>query len=525
MEEKMTRKILKIFFGAIGILVLIIVVALAYLNFVYLPQQVKSKGPAYLEEKSRGQLKTESMQYVPFKGLRLKNIAVLSKTQEPILVLDKLYLSVNLWPLITRKDLDFRLDLYLPQIQQPIIFSGLYRIKQQTLDMDLKAKTDLFIPTQTVTGKLTTSPVPEEEKLNVNLDLKSRDLNVQGEFQIKDKDLRIEKLTGEVLDSTFELIGELQSDSSPTLNIYGNLDLNLAGLQNINPKYSATLSKLEMDGRCSCEIYMTSQVNNPEVGLKVSASQIKVDKIKIDSLTIVSKLENKELLLKKCYAKLYDGEFNLQGDCNLEARALPVNLDLNIFNLELNSLIGDVTEKDTTLHGRIFSISKLKGYLKDPKKSVEGKLWISAAGSNILQLPLFSEIADILRLPELRKTEFKEAGGNFLVGQGALKTDDFKIVSDTVVIYFKGYVDLNGNLSFDVLPSFSEAFLIGAPNIKNILGIFIDSTGNFLGEIKMKGSIKQPRLSYKPVSVNKLLHKGIIEEGIKQLFQLKKKED
>lgn len=518
------KRLLKVLFGTIGALVLIIVVALAYLNFLYLPQQVKSKGPAYLEEKSKGQLKAESMQYVPFKGVRLKNIALISKTQKPILSIDKLYFSVNLWPLIIRKDLDFRLELYPPQIRQPIIFSGLYRINQRTLDMDFKAKTDLFIPAQTITGKLTASPDPEEEKLNLNLDLNSRDLNVQGEFHIKDKDLRIEKLTGEVLDSAFEFIGELQSDSSPTLNIYGNLDLNLAGLKNINPKYCAILSKLEMDGRCPCEIYMASQVNNPEVGLKVSASQIKVDKIKIDSLTIVSKLENKELSLKKCYAKLYGGEFNLQGDCNLAARDFPVNLDLNMFNLELNRLIGDVTEKDTPIHGRIFSLSKLKGYLKDPQ-SAEGKLWISAAGSNILQLPLFSEIADILRLPELRKTEFKEAGGNFLVAQGALRTDDFKITSDSVVIYFKGYVDLNGDLAFDVLPSFSEAFLVGAPNIKNILGVFIDSTGNFLGEIKMKGSIKQPRLTYKPVSIDKLLHKGIIEEGIKQLFKLKKKED
>lgn len=518
------KKLLKVIFVAAAVLVLIIAVALTYINFVYLPQKVKSQGPAYLEQKSKGRLKAESIQYIPFKGVKLRNLTVISKTQQPILALDKLCLNINLLPLIIRKDLDFRLDLYPPKIEQPIILSGLYRIKQQTLDIDLKARTDFFVSAQTITGKLSASPAPDEqEKLNINLDLNSRDLNVRGRFHIKDKDLRIEKLTGKFLDSDFEFIGDVQNLSSPTLNIYGNLDLNLAGLKKVNPRYSGILSKLKMDGRLQGEIYMASAVNNPEIGLKINASQIEVDKINIDNLTIVSKLEDKQLALNKCYLKLYGGELTVQGSCNLASRDLPSSLDINMFNLELNRLISDVTEKDTPVHGRLFCISKLKGYPKNPQ-SIEGKLWISASGSNILQLPLFYEIADILQLPQLRKTEFKEAGGNFLVAQSALRTDDFKIVSNSVVIHFKGYVDLSGDLAFDVLPSFSEGFLAGTPNLSNILGVFIDSTGNFLGEIKMKGNIKKPRLTYKPVSVEKFIPRGI-EEGIKQFLKFKKKED
>ena len=84
-------------------------------------------------------------------------------------------------------------------------------------------------------------------------------------------------------------------------------------------------------------------------------------------------------------------------------------------------------------------------------------------------------------------------------------------------------MDFAGNLAFDVEPTFSQSFL-AAPNIGNILGIFTDSaTGAFLGEIKLKGTLKEPRYTFKPVSVEKLIPKAI-EEGLKQLFKFKKKE-
>ena len=85
-------------------------------------------------------------------------------------------------------------------------------------------------------------------------------------------------------------------------------------------------------------------------------------------------------------------------------------------------------------------------------------------------------------------------------------------------------MDFDGNLGFDISPFFSRGFISSAPNIANILGIFIDPAGNFLGEIKMKGNIKEPRYTFKPISMEKLLPRGI-EEGLKQLFKFKKEKE
>lgn len=514
------KKLPKILFAIIGACVLIIITALAYLNFVYFPQKVKSEGAAYLEEKTKGQVKAESIRYIPFKGVELKALSVVSKTKKPLLTIDKLYLNINLWSLLIRRELDFRLELYPLKTVKPLSFKGLYRIKEQKLDLNFEIRSDLFLQSQPIYGSLS-SLVDKEEKIEIDCNLSSRDLNVQGNFYIKGDDLRIEKFSAKILQSAFDFIGDAQDLSQPSLNIYGNLDISLEDLKKLNPKYTKMSGKLDLGGRLLGKIYITSKLNNPEIGLKMNAAQIKIGRIKAEGLSVVSKIENKKFLLSKLYAKLYGGEINIEGDCALGSEDLPANLNLNIFNLGLNELLRETTGKDSPVHGRLFGLGKLRSSLKKPK-DVEGKLWLSASGSNILQLPLFSGIADILRLPELRKIKFQEASGNFAIARQEIRNSDFKIASNYIVIYIKGCMDFAGNLGCDIEPYFSRDFLQSSPNISNILGMLVGATGNFLGEIKLKGHIKKPRYTFKPVSVDKLFPRGI-EEGLKQLFKFKRK--
>ncbi len=326
-----------------------------------------------------------------------------------------------------------------------------------------------------------------------------------------------------MLQSTFDFIGDVQNLSDPSLNIYGNLELNLAGLKDLNPKYAKLISKLNMDGHCLVEMFISSKPSNPQIGFKMKVSQIKIEKTKIENLSIIAKMENKRISLSKFYARLYGGEINLQGACSLDSKDFPATLNLNVFNLCLNTIIKDITGKDTPLHGRFFSLGHLNAPLKTPK-AVEGKVWLSVAGSNILRLPLFAGITDVLRLPQLRKTRFKEASGNFTVARQQIRTSDFKIATNNMVIYFKGYMDFVGNLGFDVEPTFAPS-LLSAPNIGNILRIFIEpTTGSFLGEIKLKGTIKEPRYTFKPFSKDKFFPRGI-EKTLKEIFKFKKKDE
>ena len=155
----MMGRSLKALFRIIVVLLLLIAVAFLYLNSIYLPQKVKSEGPAYLKEKSRGRVRADSINYIPFKGVKLTGVSVVSKEQEPLFALDKVYFKVALWPLFARREIDFRIDLYPQRAKKPFTFNGLYQIGKQLLDLDFKLSSPLFKHSQTIKGKATASMV------------------------------------------------------------------------------------------------------------------------------------------------------------------------------------------------------------------------------------------------------------------------------------------------------------------------------------------------------------------------------
>lgn len=515
-------KTLKILLAILASLALLIVAAVTYLNFVYLPQKVSLQGIKYLEQKSKGQIRASSIQYLPLKGVEIKDLVLLSPSKQPIIHLDTVYLNVELWPLFLEKNLEFRLSIYPSQIKQPLVIKGRYQIVPQKLDITFSVKNILLAQNQNLTGKLSAT-VALTKRSDIELVVSSPDLNAQGNFTMQGRDLNINKFSGVFLGSSFDFIGDVQNLGDPTLNIYGNLDIDLAGLKKLNPAYLKPFSQFDMDGHCLGELFLSSQLNNPQAGLKLKAGQIRLANFRLYELAAIAELKDRQLQISKCYGKLYDGEINLEGTVKLNSPDWPAKLNLNLFNVDINKVIMDLTERPTPIHGRLFSLTRASAPLKD-FKAIEGKSWMSISGSNILQVPVFSGVAEVLRLPELSKIEFKEASGNFAIGQQTLKTDDFKISSEAMSILFKGNLNFNGDLGFDVQPNFSPD-LLASSNIGAILGMFIDSTtGGFLGEIKLKGNIKEPRYTFKPLSANKIIPKGI-EEGLRQLFKFKKQED
>lgn len=503
----------------IGIFTLAAIAALAYLNYIYLPQLVRQKGPGYLKQKSKGRIKAESIRYAPFKGVELKNISVLSKKEEPLFTIDKAYLSFKPLPLLIQRKLVFRADLYPPNARRPFILNGLYKFKQRILDLNCKIKTKLFIPQQTIVVQAR-AKINKAEKSTLDLIIAARDLNLLGNLYIQDKDLYIEKFSGNIFNSNLDLIGDVQNLNQPVMNIYGNLDLDLADLKNLNPEYAGIVSKLKLDGRLLGKLYIASEVANPQVGLKMTAGQIMVEKTRIDDLSLEVKMQDKQAVLNKFYARLYGGEVNLQGSIRLDSKQFPAVLNANVFNLDVNHIIQDLTGKNTPVHGRLFTLGQVSGSLKQPRQCT-GKAWVSISGANILQFPLFTGIAKVLNMPNLRNVRFKEASGNFIIVQQEVRTEDFTIASDSVNMHFKGCIDFNGNLAFDIRPEFSDDFLEARPDIGNILRIFIGPTGNFMGEMKLKGNIRDPHYTFKPISTERLIPRAI-EEGLKHLFKLKK---
>lgn len=510
------KKLFGILIKLIAVLFGLALVVFIYLSFVYLPHKVKSDGPRYLEEKTNGRIHAESIRYIPFKGIRLKTISIVGKDKKPVYRFDKLYLKVDLLTFLLHRDLNFRLDIYQDKTKVPFTVTGTYWPNQQKIELESKIRHGLFRRSQTIFGKAVV--LIGEKRVTTWLNLDSTDLNLQANLYTDGRDLRIDKLSGIIADSDFDFIGDVQNLSNPTLNIYGTLNINLASLEKLNTKYSKLPETLRTHGTLKGELLVSSAARNPRLDLKITAKEIKVAQTQVRDLSIAVRLENKKITLSKCSMKIYNGEVTLKANCDLKSKGLFTDLNLNLVNLELHRAIADITGKDSPVHGRLSALADISVDLKN-YKSANGKTWVSISGSNILQLPLFRDMANVLRFPELRKTEFKEASGNFTIGQQNIQTNDFKIASDNIVIHFKGAMDFNGNLGFDIEPNFSEKLLNTDSGAGKLIGVLFNSaTGSFMGEIKLKGTIQKPRYTFKPISPEKIFQRGL-EHGLRELFK------
>ena len=90
-----------------------------------------------------------------------------------------------------RREIDFHIDLYPAQISEPFILKGLYRDKQKTLDLNCKIASNLFRKKQTIIGKAHIVINPEEQS-DLDFNLNSSDINIQGSLYLKNNDLHIE---------------------------------------------------------------------------------------------------------------------------------------------------------------------------------------------------------------------------------------------------------------------------------------------------------------------------------------------
>ncbi|MFH1046304.1 MAG: hypothetical protein V1727_04995 [Candidatus Omnitrophota bacterium] len=518
------KKLLKILLGLTLFIVLLISAVFLYANFVYLPRLVASQAPQFLSEKTKGQIKADTIEYVPLKGIRLINISVLSKEKQPLFNIDKLFFKVSPLALLTKKVVDFRLDAYPAKAKRPFIVNGLYHWETQTLDLDFKIAHQFFTQPETIEGTLSLQKEGPAEKYALDFALASPNLKAEGIFSFEQKDLHIQTLNVSLAGSTLEFIGDIQDIPQATLNIYGDITIDFNSLKNINPRYLKINEKSLPNGQAQGTFFVSGTLDNPAAGLKLNAPQLTISKVLLTDFALEAQLKNKKAILTKCYARVSDGEVNIDAVSDFSQKKFPASVNINIFNLDLHKLLTDLTGKERPFYGRVFSL----GHFNLPLaayKDVEGKLWLSASGTNILRFRAFEQLSKILRFSEKDQAGFKEASGNFLVAKRNLSSEDFTVSSDNVKLIFKGYMDFTGNLDVSVIPNFSQNFLTSAPNMGNILGILIDSTGNFLGEIRWQGNVKDSHFSFMPLAIKNIFQGGFSEELLKFLPFKKQNEE
>jgi hypothetical protein len=220
-------------------------------------------------------------------------------------------------------------------------------------------------------------------------------------------------------------------------------------------------------------------------------------------------LKNKELTIPKFDLSPYGGTLKVQTKVNFSPKdqtaGSEYNIDIKAAKIDLGKLIKDTGFKDKNIWGTGFFDCSLLGKGND-LNNLKGQGWILIADGHLWEFPLLGGLSDVLHMAQLKTIEIKEAAGNFIVADSKITTQNLAFSSPQLSMEARGSLGLHGNLDFNVGVSFAPDF--AQSNQLTKLAMFLaDETGRLLGEVKLGGNLKEPKYTYVPLHLDKIVNK------------------
>ena len=355
-------------------------------------------------------------------------------------------------------------------------------------------------------GALTSFNAP-----SVYLVLTSQELSLEAKIRTIDDYVRFDSIDGSWFNSTLSLVGEIQNRQQPELKLSGELKLNLDDVQKIlsriigpDEKRNAFMKGLNPKGICNASIFVDALLNdfaNCEIGIKAGSENMGLGGFNLGALDASLQLKNKILSIPKFDLTPYDGTLKIQAN----ATGSEYSIDINSVNLNLEKLIKDTNMKDKNIWGTGALNCSLNGKGAD-LAALKGQGWIMISKGRLWEFPLLGGLADVLKMPQLKTVQINSAAGNFIIADKNISTDNLRFTSPQMNIEARGALGFSGGLDFNIglnlAPGFAEANQLAK------LAMFLaDETGRFLGQVKLSGTVKEPKYAYVPFHLDKILGK------------------
>ncbi len=354
-----------------------------------------------------------------------------------------------------------------------------------------------------------------------NLTVASDDLNLKANFQSMENSLLFSKLEGKYKNARFNLFGSVADFKDPLLDIHGSIATDINELKNYLPKQNVELlNKLEVNGAVSSKFIFNGKWKDQktwQMELKAESPQLQVKKLKFDDLYLEYKFKDNFISIPNITARPYGGNLTANVVVDFTQQNPQYVLQISVKDIDISKWKNDTEFKKSDLRGLFYGNAELGGFGnnietlrgKGSFAIVEGKLW---------ELPVFAGLANILYIPGVSKIVFSEAKGTFTVGNKVVVTSDTELYSTQMNLIGEGGVDFDGNLNFNITAVFAKEFLEGPTPIGPLRDFFVDEMGNFVGKIKLAGTLKDPKFTIAPFSLDKILNNKLLNKLRKGLF-------
>ena len=356
-----------------------------------------------------------------------------------------------------------------------------------------------------------------------DIQVASRDLNASAQIKVLNQAFQIIFLTGKYRNSSLDVKGDvhLLEENEPDLDIRGTFALSLEDLG----AFSDRLAKLQPAGTFSGEGLFKGKLKNWQgwnLTFAARAPSASLNGFSLEEPVI--EYEQRDQHVSKCNltGRIYNGSLNIissadltQGNVLAQLTGSLEGMDLAVLREKSLPPKGNLTAQNEFLAGKLSALVNLNGDLHVPAQWT-GDGSISVSEGHLLHWNIMDGLLGVLLIPEFREVVFTDGQANFTVADGKVTTADAALESSTMSLKGKGWIDLDGNINFDIAPAFGELVAAESQSLKKIPSLFLARGGDYVS-IKLTGTLRNPQYKVDTLPF-KVLEKttDVLRDGIKE---------
>ncbi len=335
------------------------------------------------------------------------------------------------------------------------------------------------------------------------------DINIKAQASIKDGVTRFSSGRGTYKNSAFEVSGEI--DSKKTLDISGQIDLDLTDLKYLLPKLTTTLEPMALKGKSLIQFtckgpasdYRLLYIKADGRSRSISAYGLKFNNVLLDYTQ-----SNSEGFINSLSFDAYEGKANASGRIELLKNDLNYAMRASLKNINIKQAILDSQIKDKNFSGILNGDVSVKGQA-DNLKSMKGGGALSIKDGNLWEFNPLKGLGNFLFIPRFSNITFTNANGDLYIQDGYVSTDNFELMGPELGLMVEGRITFDGTL--DLLIN-TQIPLTGKEENQKIEEAV--TTASNMTAIKITGTVKEPKYKLQPIGENIIRKFGEIFSNI-----------
>ncbi len=340
---------------------------------------------------------------------------------------------------------------------------------------------------------------------SIKLTLDSSSLSLTGALSVLGKKITIGQLKGKYFDSQFLVSGDIDNadPSGPDLDLSGKVNLEMSSLNKILDKQYPAIKDMKLLGQLEGKFNLSGNpldFKNCYLKANLTGNNFSLYGFKTQSLSLDFFQDKKIAKIAVLRIGFYDGLIEGSGSLNLDTSNFPYQLELKANAVNLEKLKMDTASKNKNIAGRLLGEFKLNGFALDLSKT-SGAGSFSISDGKLWELNLLQGVGKLLFAKDLGSINISECSAEFLIKDKFIYTDSLKLKSNIANLTGPLKIGFDNSLEGALDVEILSQMIPLSGTLKDLTTALAGQAGKF-GVIKLSGTLKEPKYSFRPAVGN-----------------------